>query len=243
MNKIALQFLVAGVIFLSSCNPKVSTNLYKQYATLGFSDEVHVIGLEQYLPDSAELLGVVYVGDTGFTTKCTYDIVLETAKIEARKIGGNAIKIVSHKKPGSMASSCHRIKAQIYKISNPKFGAQAAHDMAEEVVQSVDYATINIYRFSGFGALVNYDLYLGDSLICRVRNSYKTTIKVKIDGRNKLWAKTETLTEVPINIVLGRTYYVRCSISSGRFIGRPYLELMDFKTGKSEYESFNAKYQ
>jgi hypothetical protein len=74
-----------------------------------------------------------------------------------------------------------------------------------------------------------------------VRNNFKTTLHITKEGLNTLWAKTEAKSEVPINVKKGRTYYLRCGISMGAFVGHPKLELMDNREGKLEFESFKAK--
>lgn len=76
-----------------------------------------------------------------------------------------------------------------------------------------------------------------------MKNNYKTTLHVKKDGLNTLWAKTEAKFEVPINVKTGKTYYVRCGITMGAFVGRPKIELIDSKTGKAEFESIKTKNQ
>ena len=45
-------------------------------------------------------------------------MVIEKAKNEARKLGGDAIKIVNHKPPTVLGSSCHRIEANILNLNN-----------------------------------------------------------------------------------------------------------------------------
>lgn len=91
--------------------------------------------------------------------------------------------------------------------------------------------------------LVKFNLYLGDTVICKVRNNFKTTVHIKKDGLNTLWAKTESKSEVPIDIEFGKTYYLRCEVTMGALVGRPKLELVDNKTGKLEFESFKAKHK
>ncbi|MDB4335006.1 hypothetical protein OAA06_01465 [bacterium] len=106
------------LVFIYSCNPRISTKLNISYPAIDYRDEVAVIGLNEEAPDNAELIGKVNVGDTGFTTNCEYDFVLDQAKLEARRVGGNAIKIIKHNRPNPMGSSCHRIKAIILKIDS-----------------------------------------------------------------------------------------------------------------------------
>ncbi|HPM03715.1 MAG TPA: hypothetical protein PK816_16265 [Candidatus Cloacimonadota bacterium] len=232
--------MVYVLISLSSCNPKISTSISRSYPPLDYQQEVVVIGLDQPEPDNAEVLGQVKTGDTGFSTNCSYEVVIDKIKLEARKAGGNAIKVIEHKTPSAMGSSCHRITARILRVENTE---SFTPEVEQELLLDVDYAILNVYRYGGAGAMVSYDLYLGDSVICRVKNNYKKTILIKKDGLNTLWARTEAKSEVPIDVKMGKTYYLRCGITIGAFVGRPKLELIDSKTGKAEFESFRAKNQ
>ncbi len=99
------------------------------------------------------------------------------------------------------------------------------------------YALLHIYRRNAVAALLNYDLHIGDTVICRVRNKWKETIKVDQAGLVTLWARTEAKTELPVTIELGKEYYIRCSVSMGFAVGHPKLELVDEKTGKAEFDA------
>ncbi|WP_181307347.1 hypothetical protein [Rufibacter sp. XAAS-G3-1] len=228
-------------ICLAACAPKISTSLLTtNYAALDYREEVRVFDLQAPVPQNAEEIGTVKVGDTGFTTNCGWEVMLEKAKLEARKAGGNALKIVEHQAPNLMTSSCHRITATILKVSN--FEDVLVSTLPQDtLLAGVDYALLHVYRPSGIGPLINYDLYLGDSLLCRVKNNWKQTIKVKKDGLNTLWAKTEKKVEAPINIEIGREYYVRCAVSMGAFVGRPQVEVVSKAAGKMEYQSIKEK--
>lgn len=239
MKTLNVFLVLSMLIAFSSCSPKVSTILSKSYPPLDYKQEVVVFGLIEDAPSHSEVLGQVKVGDSGFSTKCNYEVVMDQAKLEARNVGGNAIKIIKHKKP-DLWSSCHRITAQILKLENAE---EFQTKEEEEVLLDVDYAILNVYRYGGPGSLVGYDLFLGDTVICRVKNNFKATLHIKKDGLNTLWAKTEAKAEVPVNVKLGKTYYLRCGIGMGAFVGRPKLELVDRKTGKVEFESLNAKNQ
>lgn len=232
--------IIAVLFVLSSCSPKISTNLSKSYPPLDYKQEIAVIELDQAEPTGSEVLGQVRIGDSGFTANSGYNVVLDKAKMEARKAGGNAIKIIEHQQPSAFGSSCHRITAKILKVDHVD---QFLVKEEEPLIADADFAVINVYRYSGAGPIITYDVHLGDSVICRVKNNYKTSVKVKKDGLNTLWAKTESKSEVPIDIKIGHQYYLRCSIVMGAFVGRPKLELIDWKTGKAEFESFKAKNQ
>ncbi|MDR0575152.1 MAG: DUF2846 domain-containing protein, partial [Tannerella sp.] len=137
---------------------------------------------------------------------------------------GSALKITKHSLP-DIWSSCHRITADVLKIEDiENYLAGTETTEIDSALIGADYAIINVYRMSGQGALINYDLHLGDSTICRVTNNFCKSIKINKDGLNSLWAKTETKSEVPINIESGNVYYIRCSVSMGAFAGRPKVE-------------------
>ena len=226
-------------IALFSCSPKVRVDVAKNIGALDYKSEVYILNLNDEIPEAAELLGEIKVGDNGFSVNCTYEKVIEKAKVEARQIGGNILKITEHKTPSAMGSSCHRIKAQIYVGDVSSLIVEESDD----VIPGADYALLNVYRYPGPGSIVKYDLYLGDEVICRVQNNCKKTIKVTKFGRNTIWAKTESKVELPINIEPGHQYYVRCGIKMGFMVGRPKLESVSSVTGKKEFESFNAKHQ
>ena len=240
MKNLKLLFIFILILPVCACNPKVSTSLSKRYPALDYREDVLVLGLDQEEPDDAEFIGLVKVGDTGFSTNCGYDVALDKAKNEARKAGGNVIKIIDHKPPSIMGSSCHRITARILRVPNP---GKLVDVKEEEHLAAVEYAVLNVYRYGGVGALVGYDLHLGDSVICRVTSNFKTSIQIKKLGRNSLWAKTESKSEIPVNIQAGRVYFVRCGIKMGVLVGRPVIELVDKNTGSSEFNSIKAKTQ
>jgi hypothetical protein len=237
MNKWMI-FLMGCLISLSACAPKISTTLSKSYPALDYREDVWVFGVEDPVPDSSEILGAIKVGDSGFSTHCGWEDIIEKAKMEARAAGGNSIKIVKHTLP-NIWSTCHRITANILKVKNTdNFKMQEAADSA---LINADYALLHVYRYGGTGALISYDLHLGDTLIGRVSSNWKKTIKITKDGLSTLWARTEAKAELPIDIQFGREYYVRCRVVMGAFVGRPKLELVNSQTGKMEFQSVKTK--
>lgn len=159
MKKLHGLLIISALILFSSCHPKISTSISRTYPPLDYKQEIVVIGLDQTEPDNAEVLGQVKIGDTGFSTKCGYDIVIDKAKLEARKAGGNAIKIIEHNPPTAMGSTCHRITAKILKVENIE---NFTLKTEEEVLLDVDYAILNVYRYSGAGAVFNTTISISD---------------------------------------------------------------------------------
>ncbi|MEN8204037.1 MAG: hypothetical protein ABFS28_15675 [Bacteroidota bacterium] len=110
--------LISIAITFASCSPTVTTSLSQNYPPLDYDQEVMVFHLDQNQPKQAVVLGEVKIGDSGFSINCGYPVVLKKAKLEARKLGGNAIKIIKHKLPHPLGSTCHRITAIILRVEN-----------------------------------------------------------------------------------------------------------------------------
>ena len=237
--KINVFLIIGSVLFLTSCAAKLTSSMQKTYAPIDYKEEVRVFEIGEKTPPNAEKLGTIKVGDSGFSTICDYATALDRAVIETRKVGGNALKITEHKSP-DIWSSCHRITADVLRIDGIENYAAVAD--VDSALIGADYAIINVYRPGGQqGMLINYDLHLGDSVICRVKSNFCESIKIYKDGLNSLWAKTEAKAEIPINVELGKMYYVRCGIKMGAFVGRPSIKMVDDKTGKAEFNSIQQK--
>ncbi len=236
MKNIGLVTTFLIFILLLSCSPKLSTKLdsANKYQALSYDKEVLVYGMGEEMPSVIEELGTVKVGDSGFTTKCDYDVVIAKAKEEARKAGGNSLLITEHKTP-DLWSSCHRITAKILITAEPDSSFIAG--LRGSSIEGKNYALLHVYRMGGSGLLVNYDLHLGDSTICKMKNNTAETITITKDGMNTLWAKTETKTEVPIKIEFGKEYYIRCGISMGIVVGRPTISVLNATAAKAEFQS------
>ena len=239
--KINVFLIIGSILFLTSCSAKLTSSMQRTYAPLDYKEEVRVFELGEEPPPNAEKLGTIKVGDSGFSTNCDYAVAIDKAKTESRKVGGNALKITEHKMP-DVWSSCHRITAEVLKVDGiENYMAVTETTDIDSALIDADYAIINVYRASGQGALVSYDLHLGDSIICRVTSNFCESIKIHKDGLNSLWARTETKSEIPINVEFGKMYYVRCGVKMGAFVGRPSLEMVDKKTGKIEFNAIQQK--
>lgn len=236
--KLNALLIIGSAFLLTSCTPKLTSSMQKTYAPLDYKQEVRVFEIDEQTPTNSEKLGTIKVGDSGFSTDCGYDVVLEKAKTETRKVGGNALKITKHSLP-DLWSSCHRITADVMKVENIE--DYATTEEVDSTLIGADYAILHVYRPSGQGTLISYDLHLSDSTICRVKNNFCESVKINKEGLNSLWAKTESKSEIPIKIEFGKAYYIRCSLSMGAFVGRPKLEMVDNATGKREYNIIRQK--
>jgi len=155
MKKTIILAFFGILILLSSCSPRINSSITKKYPALDSLDEVAVLEVAEKVPSNTEKLGEVKIGDTGFSTKCDFETVLEAAKVEARKAGGNLLKITDHTYP-DLASSCHRITATIYKVTSLDVAAPTMTNTPEDstrqsiqLVQEPVRDTIEIIKAGG----------------------------------------------------------------------------------------------
>lgn len=234
--KIAVKLLILFDLILSgSCSPVITTSMEQSLPLSGSEEEIKVFGINTEIPADAEILGIIKIGDTGFTlTKnCGYQDVLDKAKLEAKNAGGNAIKIIEHIPPGK--STCHRITARILKTNNINNTSILGNEVKSF---NSNHAIFNIYSDPN-AADLNYELHLGDSVICRIKGNIKTTIFIKKVGLNTLWAKIDERSEIQIDIKSGQTYYLRCGILNRDLGKQPIIEIVDSQIGMKVFDIFS----
>jgi hypothetical protein len=157
--KTNFYLLTLVVLTLCSCNPNVITSITKSYPKLDSLQEVKVIEIQQEVPANSEFLGEVKIEDTGFSTNCDYETVIDAAKLEVRKAGGNTLRILSHQSPDSY-STCHRINANIYRIdytlTTNNLASTTTHDSIVNVAKNSVVDTIEIYKPNGGSVQYKY---------------------------------------------------------------------------------------
>lgn len=121
-------FLLFVIALAASCSPRVITTISQRLPPLDEQEAVTVIHEGGAFPDNGLVIGMVEVSDTGFSTKCGYDDVVELARREAEKAGGNYLFISSHILPNVWTSSCHQIVGTIVRVDE---SMPRARDYAE----------------------------------------------------------------------------------------------------------------
>lgn len=111
-------FLLLFTCLLMGCSPKVLTDITGSRPALDAYSTQLVFLLNENLPENLEKIGMVKIGDRGFTMGCDFPAVIALAKEEARKMGGNVLKITEHKTPNLVTSSCHRITADVFYLND-----------------------------------------------------------------------------------------------------------------------------
>lgn len=230
---VILTLLIASIFI--GCSPKVISSVSTQYAPLSEDEDVLILEVYDELPTEAIILGTIKIGDTGFTASSngTYEEVLKLAKEQARKAGGNAVKINQHQAP-DLYSSVHRIFADILYIEDPSSIVTAQENLLSD---HPDYAVLYFYRLPGAGFVVNYDVSIGETKVYRSKVNTKAEVKVYEEGDYEIWGRTESKSSISLHIKPGQDYYIRCSVAIGAFIGRPLIEQVSVASGRSEYLS------
>lgn len=244
MNRLCILGLI---ILLLGCSPKVKTSFTKSSEkSLDSKQEVMVLSLNQIVPKACKYLGKLKIGDNGFTTDCNYATVIVAAKDEARRNGGNIIKLTEIKTPG-FSSTCYRIKADIY-------FAQNITDIEKQIKTDQDanqlsmfgpnpkFAVIYLFRPKNYtGSAVSYDVHIGDTIIQRIKNNSKFAFKVCKEGKTEVWAKTESLELVTIDVKFGEEYYLKCGLKTGLWVGVPEINFLEKSQGRKEYLNVEEK--
>ncbi len=240
MNKTNTIFLFL-FLTLVGCTPTVKSRLQNtSFPPLASADEVIVLTQGESVPQNSSFVGNLKIGDSGFSTDCGYETVMENAKKAAQKSGANIIELTEVKVP-SMASTCYRIKAKLYRNTNQadidKLLAARQDQNKSRLPVDADYAVIYFYRPISFvGSAIGYKIRLEDrSIIGRVRNGEKFAYRTKVLGPQSFWAITESSDSIEINVERGEEYFVRCSIVMGAMVGRPKLEMVENYIGLQEY--------
>ncbi|MFZ4582455.1 MAG: hypothetical protein ACOYM7_07375 [Paludibacter sp.] len=158
--KKSILLLAVIAVFLSSCSPRITTSILKSVAPVSNNEEVKIYNLQSQIPENATKIGRIDVGDSGFTTNCGYDAMLNVLLQEARKVGANAICITDHIKPNPLGSSCHQFSALAYNVApQPEQIATTNNDtlpngiiLAKELKDTIQFAKNGIgysYTYKG----------------------------------------------------------------------------------------------
>lgn len=157
-----------AVVLLSGCSPRITTDIAKFYEPSTQAKDVTVYDMGQPAPNSAEVIGRVFVGDTGFSSSYTYDESVGFAKQEVAKVGGNGLAITDHILPSFWGSTMNQIEGQMLymtdttilldlDVSNPfVIAAQYREKQRKEFTTPTHTLYANIGYTSTWGTELSY---------------------------------------------------------------------------------------
>ena len=82
---------------------------------MSLNEKVALLDVEHALPENITKVGTLRFQDSGFSTDCSLNSLLNKARIEARK-NGAIVKVTDKKKP-DLWSSCYRLKIDLYRYT------------------------------------------------------------------------------------------------------------------------------
>ena len=114
-------FLIILSVFLLSCSPKLTNDIVNHKDALGYGSGVTFLGEDADDPGSAEYIGTLSIDRGTMQTRAlgTYDKSLEFLGYEARKMGGNVVKITRHIEPDAFCV-VHRFDTKVFYTSHPE---------------------------------------------------------------------------------------------------------------------------
>ncbi len=114
MKQITKILFLITVIGITSCSPKITSNFTNPQPKLSIDENVALLDIDNSLPENVVKVGELRFQDSMFSTDCSFNSLMNQARVEARKNGANIVKVINKKKP-DLWSSCYRLKIELYK--------------------------------------------------------------------------------------------------------------------------------
>lgn len=119
-----------------------------------------VLGIDDQAVIRGDDLGPVRFKDKMFASNCSYHEVLAILQADARKKGGNMMRITLLKKPDAL-STCYRITAEVYNVADPRIYEREIQWSASRQLTAADFkgspdnalatSQNSVVTYSGFG--------------------------------------------------------------------------------------------
>ncbi len=91
-------------------------NTYSSYPVLSKTEPFRVFHAEDtFVMNAQDIIGEIIIKDGGLTLSCDYKTIVENATEQAKRMGGNILRIYEHKEPNNI-TTCHGIKAKVLRI-------------------------------------------------------------------------------------------------------------------------------
>lgn len=108
---IIIVFLVAG---LTSCGPRITSTLIDPQPKLQVEEKVALLDIHHELPENTVKIGDLRFQDSGLSTDCSFNSIMNKARKIARDNGANIVKVVDKKTP-DLWSTCYRLKIELHR--------------------------------------------------------------------------------------------------------------------------------
>lgn len=138
------------VLALTSCNPRVVTEMLTNEWPATSPDSVYVFDKTDVIPSESQEIGKIKVVDTGFTTNGSFNTVMQRAINATAAKGGNGLVITEHRYP-DVRSTIHRIWGTMLRIPDSAVIGKASPDSMEysalrQILPEEEYAEFMEYK-------------------------------------------------------------------------------------------------
>ena len=168
--------LFCTLFLLSSCSPRITTSLIKNEKPLPKNAIVVVYNKNDTLPAATEKLGITKVNNNASTAEFDYNSVIEIAKLEASKAGGNAIRIIKHQLP-NLLNTGHEVYADILKIDT-SIVHQSPNQRPKEYNIKIPYSHLRLAFNGGYAYNLGKDAATFDTRIQTYNKQIRSGLNV-----------------------------------------------------------------
>lgn len=219
------------VLFFVCCNPKQTLKVLEETAD---SDSIEVTAvlltsLNDSLPRGLRPIAKLNFQDKRIGKECSFEEAAAKARLSAASVGANVVRIIKIKglddaKILKSQELCYRFVAELYRYPDQDFLRLKQHQ-ANFLHCPQDSALVLVYRISRAGDAINFKTYLDSNLLGRMHtNSIYARAVSPNQKKAQLWAATESIETMTLEIQKDSVYYIKASIKYGVVIGRPVFE-------------------
>lgn len=234
------------ILLLTNCSTSIKTKVNNSsFQSLNDDEIIYILKNTKSIPENSIFIGNIKIGDTGFSTDCSYKTVINDAKKEAKKLGANLVLLTEVKEPTTFGSTCYKIRAELYRNLDESSIFTLKKNYLDKnktrLPENADYALIHFYRpKNALGMLLGYKIRTSnDSIIGKLNNGEKFIYKTKTFGNQKFYGELEAKKEIEINVKKGEEYFVSCGVVKGVVFGRPEMNIVQNHLGIKQFEETN----
>lgn len=113
----------------------------------------------------------------------------------------------------------------------------SAKAVAVNMQDTIAYATLYFYRSfvpKMVAPMKKVPIYINDTLVHSLKANTIASVKVIKEGRYRIATDEKGENLLPVRIKMGQEYFFKCDIEAGLWFGKPTIQPVTSKFGKSE---------
>ncbi|GCD76981.1 hypothetical protein JCM31826_04630 [Thermaurantimonas aggregans] len=182
----------------------------RKIPVLDFYEDVVILNDAERLPKQRTEVGTITIKKSDYhQVPCGWVERLTAATLEARKVGGNVI--VLDKISGNInlaTNGCGEINGYIYNIEENLISQLKKYRVNGGLKNKYDFARVVFIKPS---FATNYSIYVNEENLGLVKGGEIIEYKTKNKEPLIIWAKTESKTQLVLNVEPGYDYFIFCN--------------------------------